>query len=294
MKRVSALVIILLHFGVCFAANSIIAIINEDVITLQSIEEELDKVNSFEEKTLIIENQIDITLQLSKAIELGLNPSQADINLTLTQVAKNNNLTLYQLQSYPKFPSLVQEITNKLSILNLQKFITKDLNIHLSDDEVQKDCISIQSEKSSKQIRIAQIIISQVGNSDTNIENQELLVRNFLKKLSDHISKGASFYKFAKLHSQHSSYTNGGLSEWMFVNNSTVEMLDALQEGEVSEIYVTDMGWAIAIKIDERYVNLNLENCKEKIIYQKAQQFYADWLKNLKDSAYIEIYTDKL
>ena len=127
------------------------------------------------------------------------------------------------------------------------------------------------------------------------MNNQEQAIRNFLKKLSEHITKGASFDAFAKLHSQHPSYVNGGLSDWIFVNNPTIEMLDSLQDGEVSKIYpTTDEGWAIAIKVDERYVNLDLENCKEKIIYQKAQQFYSDWLKDLRDSAYIEIYTDKL
>ena len=80
----------------------------------------------------------------------------------------------------------------------------------------------------------------------------------------------------------------------MFVNNSTIEILDELKEGEVSEIYFTDMGWAIAIKVNERYVNLDLENCKEKTIYQKFQRFYSNWLKDLRDSAYIEIYADKL
>ena len=71
-------------------------------------------------------------------------------------------------------------------------------------------------------------------------------------------------------------------------------MLDLLEDGEISTIYSTNEGWAIAIKVDERYVDSNLENCKEKIIYQKTQQFYSDWLKDLRDSAYIEIYTDKL
>ena len=33
---------------------------------------------------------------------------------------------------------------------------------------------------------------------------------------------------------------------------------------------------------------------KWKIIYKKTQKFYFDWLKDLRDSAYIEIYTDKL
>ena len=292
MKRVSAL-IFFCQLGICFAANSIIAVANEEVITLQSIEQQLNDANSFNEKIDIVEQQIDFVLQISKARELDLSPSQGDINGVLNQLAIDNDISIKQLRSYPQFSSLIQQIKERLSILNLQQHITKDLNIELSENEI-NNCTSNNNDKNTKQIRIAQIIISEIDNSDVIIDNQELAIRNFLKKLSDHITKGASFDAFAKLHSQHPSYVNGGLSDWMFVNNPTIEMLDALQDGEVSKIYSTDAGWAIAIKVDERYVNLNLENCKESIIYQKAQQFYSDWLKNLRDSAYIEIYTDKL
>ena len=292
MKRVSAL-ILLFQFGVCFAANSIIAIVNDEAITLQSIEQKLDYTSSLNEKIDIVEQQIDFVLQISKARELSLNPSQGDINGVLTQLSHDNNISMEQLRSYAQFPSLIQQITNRLSILGLQQYITKDLSIELSENEI-NNCTSNINDKNTKQIRIAQIIISEVENSDVNIGNQEQVIRNFLKKLSDHITKGASFDAFAKLHSQHPSYVNGGLSDWMFVNNPTIEMFDSLQDDEVSKIYGTDVGLAIAIKVDERYINLELENCKEKIIYQKTEQFYSDWLKDLRDSAYIEIYTDKL
>ena len=292
MKRVSAL-IFLFQLGVCFAANSIIAIVNDEAITLQSIEQQLNDANSFNAKIDIVEQQIKIALQMSKVRELGLNPSQGDINGVLNQLAVDSNISMEQLQSYPQFPSLIYQITNRLSILSLQKYITKDLNIDLSENEI-NNCASNINDKDTKQIKIAQIIISEVENSDINIDNQEQAIRNFLKKLSDHITKGASFEVFAKLHSQHQSYVNGGLSDWIFVKNPTIEMFDLLEDGEVSTIYGTDVGWAIAIKVDERYVKLDLENCKEKIIYQKTQQFYSDWLKDLRDSAYIEIYTDKL
>ena len=292
MKRVSAL-ILLCQLGVCFAVNSIVAIVNEDVITLQSIEQQLNDANSFNEKIDIVEKQIEIALQMSKVRKLGLNPSQGDINGVLNQLAIDNNISMEQLQSYPQFPSLIQQITDRLSILNLQQYITKDLNIELFENEI-NNCTSNINDKDTKQIRIAQIIISEIDNSDVIIDNQEKAVRNFLKKLSDHITKGASFEAFAKLHSQHSSYVNGGLTDWIFVKNPTIEMFDLLEDGEVSKIYSTDVGWAIAIKVDERYVDSNLENCKEKMIYQKTQQFYSDWLKDLRDSAYIEIYTDKL
>ena len=292
MKRVSALVL-LFQLGICFAANTIIAIVNEEVITLQSIEQQLNDANSFNEKIDIVEKQIGITLQMIKVRELDLSPSQEDINGVLTQLSYDNNISMEQLRSYAQFPSLIQQITNRLSILGLQQYITKDLSIELSENEI-NNCIFNINDKDTKQIRIAQIIISEVENSDVNIGNQKQAIRNFLEKLSDHITKGASFDAFAKLHSQHPSYVNGGLSDWMFVNNPTIEMFDSLQDNEVSKIYATDVGLAIAIKVDERYTNLDLENCKEKIIYQKTQQFYSNWLRDLRDSAYIEIYTDKL
>ena len=292
MKRVLAL-FLSLQVGLCIAVNSIIAIVDEDVITLQTIELELKQAKTLDEKISIIEQQIENTLQLRKVAELSLNPSQKDINGVLFQLAKNNNVSREQLQSYPQFPSLIKEITDTLSILNLQQFITKDLSIELSENEI-NNCTSNINDKDTKQIRIAQIIISEVENSDVNIDNQEQAIRNFLKKLSDHISKGASFEAFAKLHSQHPSYANGGLSDWMFINSPNIELFDSLEDGEVSKIYATDVGWAIAIKVDERYVDSNMENCKEKIIYKKTQKFYFDWLKDLRDSAYIEIYTDKL
>ena len=292
MKRVSAL-ILLFQLGISYAANTIIAIVNDEAITLQSIEQQLNDANSFNEKIDIVEQQIEIALQMSKARELGLSSSQGDINGVLNQLAIDNNISMEQLQSYPQFPSLIQQITNRLSILNLQQYITKDLNIELSENE-SNNCTSNINDKDTKQIRIAQIIISEIDNSDVIIDNQEKAVRNFLKKLSDHITKGASFEAFAKLHSQHPSYANGGLSDWMLVNNPNIEMFDSLEDGEVSKVYSTEVGLAIAIKVDERYVDSNLENCKEKMIYQKTQQFYYDWLKDLRDFAYIEIYTDKL
>ena len=292
MKRVSAL-ILLCQLGVCFAANTIIAIVNDEAVTLQSIEQQLDDANSLDEKIDIVEQQIKIALQIIKVRELGLSPSQADINGVLNQLAVDSNISMEQLQSYPQFPSLIQQIVDRLSIINLQQYITKDLDIELSEDEI-NNCIPNFSDKSTKQIKIAQIIITQIENSDINIDSQEQAIRNFLKKLSDHILKGASFDAFAKLHSQHPSYVNGGLSDWIFVNDPTIEMLDLLENGEVSTIYSTNPGWAIAIKVDERYIDANLENCKQEIIYQKAQQFYYNWLQGLRDSAYIEIFTDKL
>ena len=170
----------------------------------------------------------------------------------------------------------------------MQRLITKDINI--SEEEILNTCNKEDNGKGIKQIKIAQIIISELSDQS----DQEFVIKAFLKKLSEHISKGASFIAFAKLHSQHSSYLNGGKTDWIEVDNPTVKMLDSLKENEVSKIYLTDFGFAIGIKLAERFVSSELKQCKEKLAYLNAEKFYSSWVKELRDKAYIKIYYDAL
>ena len=126
------------------------------------------------------------------------------------------------------------------------------------------------------------------------LNDKDTAIKAFLNKLSKHISKGASFVGLAKLHSQHSSYFNGGISDWIEVNNPTIKMLDSLKDSEVSQIYLTDFGFAIGIKLDERFISSNLKQCKEKLVYLNAEKFYSNWVNDLRERAYIKIYYDAL
>ena len=286
MKRVLALLFILI-IGPVFAENIIIAVVNNSVITYNSLETLLLNANSKESKVDIINQRVDDILQAEKAKELGIDASLNDVNLALVEISKSNNISLEQLQAYPEFLSLKDEVLEKISILNLQRYITKDVTIDTNE------AINICSKKNSssvKQIKIAQIIISEVDTQN----NQDAAIKAFLKKLSKHISKGASFEGFAKLHSQHSSYANGGITSWIDVDNPTVAMLDSLNSNEVSKIYLTDFGFAIGIKLEERFVSSNLKQCKERLIYLNAEKFYSNWVRELREQAYIKIYHDVL
>jgi len=293
MKRALAL-LLLFSFQNSFAGNSILALVDKEIITYNSIEKKLSAVNSYEEKLAIINFRINTILQLKKTQEFNLYPLKSDVNNAIIELANINNISLETLSSFSEFDLIVQEITEKLSILNLQRFVTKDLKLNLSKNELINKCPIDNNDIEIKQIKIAQIIISQIDNSKISSENLDKSIKEFLQKISTHISKGASFESFAKLHSQHPSYANGGVSEWITVNNPTTKMLDLLKDGEVSDIYTTNMGFAIAIKINERVVNDNLKKCKSKLIYLDAEKFYANWIEELRSKAYIKIYYDKL
>jgi len=293
MRSLLAL-IFFLNFGTCFAENTILATVDNEVVTLNSVKQKLNIAHSNDEKIAIINNRIDTILQLTKAREFDISPTQSDINQALIQLANINEITIDQLNSYPEISLLTREVTEKLSILNLQRFITKDLILNLSNNELIDNCPAIDNDTKIKQIKIAQIIVSEIDDSDISPASKDEAIKEFLKKLSKHITKGASFESFAKLHSQHPSYVNGGISDWITVNSATAEMLDLLKDGEVSKVYSNNMGYAIAIKVDERFISDNLEKCKEKLTYLKAEQFYLNWLKELRDNADIEIYINNL
>ena len=288
MKRVLALLFIL-STGSVFGENIILAVVNNSVITSNLLEPFLFNSKSKENKVDIINQRINIILQLQKAKELNIEASLNDVNLALLEITKSNNISLEQLQAYPEFLSLKTEVSEKISILNLQRYVTKDVTI---DENEAINICSKQTSESIKQIKIAQIIISEIEVENQN--DKDIAIKRFLKKLSKHISKGASFEGFAKLHSQNSSYLNGGKTDWIEIDNPTVTMLDSLKDNEVSKIYLTDFGFAIGIKLEERFVSSNLKQCTEKLIYLKAEKFYSNWVSGLREQAYIKIYHDAL
>ena len=286
MKRVLALLFILIIDSV-LAENIIIGVVNNSVITFNSLKPLLKDANSKDHKVDIINQRINDILHVERAKELGIEASLNDVNLALVEISKSNNISQEQLQGYSEFLPLKDEVSEKISILNLQRYITKDVTI--AENEAINMC-SKKASSSIKQIKIAQIIISEVEAQN----DQDAAIKAFLKKLSKHITKGASFGGFAKLHSQHSSYLNGGITDWIEVDNPTVAMLDSLKDNEVSKIYLTDFGFAIGIKIGERFVSSNLKQCKEKLIYLNAEKFYSIWVKELREQAYIKIYHDAI
>ena len=291
MKKILVLFLVFVT-GMVLAENTIIAIVNNAPISLHSLKDNFLSSKTVEEKIEILNTQIDITLQLQKVSEFNLRPRYEDVEAVLNDIAKNNNLSMNDLLNFDEIDSINNEIVEKLSILNLQRFITRDLDRPTKN--ILNDCSNTDLEQDQKQIKIAQIIISEVNSDLKDYEQKNILIESFLNKLSNHISKGASFGSFAKLHSQHPSYQNGGATDWLTVDNPTLEMLDSLDKNEVSEIYSTDFGLAIAIKIDERFISSKLKACEERVIYQNAEIYYAQWLKNLREQAIIKIYYDKL
>ena len=134
------LLLLLFSVNISIAANTVVAIVNQDVITLDSIEWQLNVASSYDEKIDIISQQIDLLLQLNIAKELGIKPQNNEIEGALIQLAQNNNISISELKSHPQFTLFVEQIIETLSVIKLEQFITKDFKPELSENEILKNC----------------------------------------------------------------------------------------------------------------------------------------------------------
>ena len=154
-------VLLLLTLNISLASNTILAIVNNKVITTESFQNQLNIPNSVDKKMELLTQQIDISLQIDMVKKLGIEPKNEEINGALIQLAINNSISLEEIKSHPQYVLFVQQIIETLSLIKLEQLITKDFKLEYSAEEFLVNC-SIENSTGTKQIKIAQIIISEI------------------------------------------------------------------------------------------------------------------------------------
>ena len=298
MKYLLALVFTF-SLNVLAVPNTIIAIVNDELITLDTISNDIEPSSTKAQKMALVDHQIDLVLQLEKIQEFGIKPKLSSINTMLSNIASQNGLTLMQLQTNPQFDEIVENITQQLSLRGLKQLVLQKADISLTQAEIYAALAKnpSTSDNLNKQIKIAQIVINSIDQTDSLLQSKDDLITQFLIVLSDKINSGTSFSSLAKLHSQDPSYKNGGESGWLDENRLPVAFkphLINLQSGELSQPFQTKQGWRIIKIIDERSVDNHLVAIKSQLIQSKKNTYFKNWVKALKKNAYIEIFDHKL
>ena len=298
MKYLLALVFTF-SLNVLAVPNTIIAIVNDELITLDTISNDIEPSSTKAQKMALVDHQIDLVLQLEKIQEFGIKPKLSSINTMLSNIASQNGLTLMQLQANDQFDEIVEHVNQQLSLRGLKEFILQKEDTSLTQAEIDAALAKnpSNSDNLNKQIKIAQIVINSIDQTDSLLQSKDDLITQFLIVLSDKINSGTSFSSLAKLHSQDPSYKNGGESGWLDENRLPAafkQQLVNLQSGELSQPFQTKQGWRIIKIIDERSVDNHLVVIKSQLIQSKKNTYFKNWVKALKKNAYIEIFDHKL
>ena len=117
-----------------------------------------------------------------------------------------------------------------------------------------------------------------------------------IESLRERIKNGADFAELARLHSNDLSAAKGGDLGWIFAGDTVPEferVMDNLKPGELSEPTRSPFGWHL-IQVQERRVQ-DASSDRQRLLARaalrerKSEEAYQDWLRQLRDRAYVEI-----
>ena len=126
--------------------------------------------------------------------------------------------------------------------------------------------------------------------SEDEIEKKLANIRNL-------IVEGMSFSEAANKYSEDGSSANGGDLGWLKTGDIIPEFekeMDDLDLNEISQPFKTALGWHLIMVTDRREKDLSSESLrqkvKEKLLMQKTDMRFSDWVKTLREGAHIKVW----
>ena len=119
--------------------------------------------------------------------------------------------------------------------------------------------------------------------------------RQQLADIRNQVEAGGDFAKFARTYSQDGSASQGGDLGWISPGETVPEFeraMNNLQDGKVSQPIRTEYGYHLIQVLSRREaegsVQQQMDIARQAIGQRKAEQAYADWLRELRDSSYVQ------
>jgi peptidyl-prolyl cis-trans isomerase SurA len=121
-----------------------------------------------------------------------------------------------------------------------------------------------------------------------------------LERLRDRISRGEPFAEVAKSGSEDASNGRGGDLGWLSPGDTVPpfeEAMKALKISEMSAPIRTPFGWHLIEVTERRKQDITDEksraSARAALRERKAEESYQDWLRQLRDRAYVELKTEE-
>jgi peptidyl-prolyl cis-trans isomerase SurA len=113
------------------------------------------------------------------------------------------------------------------------------------------------------------------------------------------VNKSATFEELAKLYSNDLSASKGGDIGWVYPGDTAPEFekaMDALQVGEISEPVQTQYGFHLIQVVERKTDDVSKERqrllARAAIRERKMEEATQDWMRSLRDRAYVEFRDD--
>jgi peptidyl-prolyl cis-trans isomerase SurA len=301
--------------------DKVVAIVNNEVITLSELEEETnmvfrsmppqEKANEpildllEKARKYSLDNLIERRLITQKAKKYNVTVSDEDVDAAYDRTRKNMSLNPEEFREKLERSGLTEEsYRNKLKTQIMQsRLLSYDVRsrIVVTDEMI----LDYYDEHYTSKVDKGSYYLLQIGCSwsptdDPNkLNSDKKATRERIKRIFDLAKSGQDFRTLAEKFSELPSASDGGDIGTFTLKEMAPAMRDVISQlkpGEISEIIETPSGYqffkllsgdkdAIVVTADFDAVK---EEIGEKLFEEKLKTAYTEWVKKLKKDAYIE------
>jgi peptidyl-prolyl cis-trans isomerase SurA len=300
--------------------DKVVAVVNSDVITLSELEEETsgllrsitennpDKpiVEALEEaREATLNGMIESRLIQQKAKKYNVTVTDEDIDIAYENIRNGMSLDPAEFIEKLKRSGLtVESYRKKLESQILQsRLLSYDVRSKIVVTE--EMIVDYYNENYISKVDKGSYYLLQIGCSWSETDDPEKLnldkqqTRLRAERIFDLAQKGQDFRTLAEKFSELPSASDGGDIGVFSLDEMAPDMRDAvssLQPGEISKIIETPAGYQffklLSGEEDATVVTAAFEAVKaeirEKIYEEKLKTAYTEWVKKLKEDAYIQ------
>jgi len=287
--------------------DKVVAIVNKEAITwsdlYKAMEFEIaesgrnlsdDERRKFfkENETPFLEILIDMKLQLQEAQRTGIFVSPDEVKRAIKSIKDKYSMTdEIFIQTLKKEGFTLDEYKRKLNEkITVGRLIDQEVKSRiLIDEETITKYISQHKELSGQYegYNLSHIFLKKTANRNAD----EVRARQIYNKLK----AGEAFSNMAAQYSEDATAPAGGelgLINRADLSREFLEAISKMKAGEISEPFWTDKGIHIlrlnTIVSTEKSAQLR-EQVKQKLAEEKFMKVYKNWLKGLRERAYIQI-----
>jgi len=146
----------------------------------------------------------------------------------------------------------------------------------------------------------APLLVEQAHVRHILARTSELVAENEAKRkllgLRDRIINGVNFAELARLNSDDGSASRGGDLGWVYPGDTVPEFERAITDlkvMEVSEPVKTPFGWHLIQVLERRTADMSTDRkrveARKVLLDRKGDEAYQEWLRQLRDRAYVEL-----
>ncbi|MFA5072855.1 MAG: peptidylprolyl isomerase [Nitrospirota bacterium] len=280
--------------------DRVIAIVNDDVITLSDLQKEealRKKTEGKQDERTILEDMIDRKLQMVAAKKGGMDVTDKEVSDALTDIMKRNSMDAKHFEAALAKEGLTVDLYKEglKEQMTLSRVFNKFVNAGIAINEAEARDFYKKNAKQyilAEEIRLRQIFLPIPQKATAK---KVAAIKEKALELYERAKKGDDFTDLVKEASKGPSAAQEGDLGYMERDQLIKEIQEAvknLKPGDITKPFLCSGGYTILLCEDVRTPVKPFEKVKDeitkKLYHQKMVSTYRSWLQSLRSSSHIE------